>query len=668
MEKRKSVRWLLTILLIAIGWHFLFEGMVKLLTPEWSAVSYLKNATGPFKGFFGWIAENTILLKIANVVNVYGQIVIGILLIAGLFVRYAGLAGFLLLMMYYFSNPPFSPTSVGYGIEGHYMIIDKNLIEALTLLVLSFLPKSSFFGLQQLLHKGISANKQAKSEPAEKSSSGYPVSRREILQNMVSLPVLSLLFLSVFRLKKSGIDAISGATDFLMEDFVPEAVADQNSIYVPNIPMGEGKGIFPGRVVWVWDPEATNGECQNKTHNDAGIDFNIDDTWYMDKNNNQERIDQMLVDGLCSLTGKRNVEKAWQAIFKYHNHSRGKDNPFYVPGEKVFIKLNRTSAAWGWNDDYGRLGNWETLCSETSPHVVLSILRQLVNNVGVPEEDIFVGDPMTSIFNDEFEKYHNEFPGVKYMARTGSFRQRERIGECSEDQIFYSDLGSIMKAAGSDKVYQPLYESEYLISVPALKGHDAAGISLCTKNHFGTQARPKALHLHPGLNKQRKDGVVSIRGYGNYRVLVDLMGSRQTGTKNLIYLIDGLWSGGNWNGPPEKFHMAPFNNHWSSSLILSLDPVAIESVGFDFLRTEFSRPEHNYTYVAAEGTDDYLHQAADPGSWPEGIVYSPDGPGKKLASLGVHEHWNNPTQKLYSRDIGKKVGIEFIKVMRGEQT
>ena len=31
-----------------------------------------------------------------------------------------------------------------------------------------------------------------------------------------------------------------------------------NSIHVANAPIGEGKGIFPGRVVWVYDPNATN--------------------------------------------------------------------------------------------------------------------------------------------------------------------------------------------------------------------------------------------------------------------------------------------------------------------------------------------------------------------------------------------------------------------------
>ena len=63
--------------------------------------------------------------------------------------------------------------------------------------------------------------------------------------------------------------------------------------------------------------------------------------------------------------------------------------------------------------------------------------------------------------------------------------------------------------------------------------------------------------------------------------------------------------------------MSPFNNHWSSSLLLSFDPVAIESVALDILRTEFSRPEHTIAHISSYGVDDYLHQAADSGNWPK---------------------------------------------------
>ena len=35
---------------------------------------------------------------------------------------------------------------------------------------------------------------------------------------------------------------------------------------------------------------------------------------------------------------------------------------------------------------------------------------------------------------------------------------------------------------------------------------------------------------------------------------------------------------------------------------------------------------------------------------------------EKVTNLGVHEHWNNPVSKKYSRNLGKKEGIELVKV------
>jgi thiosulfate dehydrogenase [quinone] large subunit len=46
----------LTLLRVAIGWHFLFEGLSKLFTPAWSSADYLLLSNWIFAGFFHWIA------------------------------------------------------------------------------------------------------------------------------------------------------------------------------------------------------------------------------------------------------------------------------------------------------------------------------------------------------------------------------------------------------------------------------------------------------------------------------------------------------------------------------------------------------------------------------------------------------------------------------------
>jgi len=104
-----------------------------------------------------------------------------------------------------------------------------------------------------------------------------------------------------------------------------------------------------------------------------------------------------------------------------------------------------------------------------------------------------------------------------------------------------------------------------------------------------------------------------------------------------------------------------------SSIFVSLDPVAIESAGYDFLRAEYTSARGAGTYAQMDGVDDYLHQAADSNNWPAGIKYDPDNNGVHIASLGVHEHWNNAVDMKYSRNLNPTTGtgIELIEI---EQT
>jgi hypothetical protein len=148
-------------------------------------------------------------------------------------------------------------------------------------------------------------------------------------------------------------------------------------------------------------------------------------------------------------------------------------------------------------------------------------------------------------------------------------------------------------------------------------------------------------------------------------VQVDLLGHELLGKKNLFYLMDALWATDYELNQPLKWMMAPFNNDWMSSVFVSLDPIAIESVGYDFLRTEFTPARGAGTYVQMSGTDDYLHQAADTTQWAPGIRYDPENDGTVLGSLGVHEHWNDGIHKQYTRNLGIGNGIELLKWVDG---
>ena len=53
---------------------------------------------------------------------------------------------------------------------------------------------------------------------------------------------------------------------------------------------------------------------------------------------------------------------------------------------------------------------------------------------------------------------------------------------------------------------------------------------------------------------------------------------------------------------------------------------------------------------------------------PSGVIYDPEQDGTALISLGVHEHWNNETNKKYSRNLGIGNGIELIAITGNEVT
>ena len=144
------------------------------------------------------------------------------------------------------------------------------------------------------------------------------------------------------------------------------------------------------------------------------------------------------------------------------------------------------------------------------------------------------------------------------------------------------------------------------------------------------------------------------RSMAQYRPLVDLNGHQDMGGKTVLYLVDGIYGGKGWAGVPSKWALAPFNNNWPASLFVSMDEVAINSVGFDFLSQQWAD-----LALGNEGVQDYLHEMAQANSPLSGTFYDPERDGTRLASQGVHEHWNNATNKQYTRNLGSGNGIEL---------
>ena len=445
--------------------------------------------------------------------------------------------------------------------------------------------------------------------------------------------------------------AVSVGALWLAQSFTTEAtiLADEP---VVNVSVGVGKGIHPGRVVWVHDPNATDWQGTGNGH------------WWENRHTDQTVVDDMMGRAIRALSGEATNSTAWDSLFRHFNKERGKGSVGYTSGERIVVKVNFVGCIRIWSRDRVtsvadyNLRNADYM--NTSPQMIMVLLRQLVNEVGVKEADITVGDTLCYFPNEFYDICHDKFPHVRYLEYMGKFGRT--AAKPSSVPLHWSTPDAEGKA--TDHVPESYVQADYLINLANLKSHnDLAGITLCAKNHYGSLVRkparmPDHFDLHKDLPRVKP-------GMGHYRPLVDLMGHKHLGGKTLLYLIDGLYAGKHAKErAPRKWNMSPFGGDWTSSLFVSQDPVAIDSVGFDFLWSEWDDAPH------WSGTSDYLLEAAQANDPPSGTFYDPDRKGdvSRLQSLGVHERWNNPADKQYSRNLGTGNGIELVKLTEADNS
>lgn len=442
----------------------------------------------------------------------------------------------------------------------------------------------------------------------------------------------------------------TNANNNLIYDVLPDG---------PNHPMGVGMGIHPGRVVWEWNKYATDENCPNTS---------LSNCFFMQKNNNQDTINKMANNTIKKLSGQKTVKGGWDAIFKNFNQKKTGEATGYQPGETIFIKVNNGQAGWAIRASDLSVSE-STPIAETTPATILAYLTQLIDTCGVPQDKIYIGEPMTHLYKHLYDVLHAKYPNVKYLDKENKTSLgRTTISGWQKDAIIYSDNGTVMPTANSDALCNEMADANYMINMAALKAHARGGVTLCAKLHFGSHGIRTSgwdsFHLHDGLIATVDNDVLDrgVRGeYGMYRVLTDLIGHEKLGRNTVLFIVDGLWGGVEATDRGYKWKSAPFNNGWPNSLFVSQDEVAVESVCLDFLRAEALVNTAFKNRPLFPAVDDYLHQAADKANWAKGITYDPEGDGTEMpASLGVHEHWNNATDKQYSRNLGTGSGIELI--------
>lgn len=398
-------------------------------------------------------------------------------------------------------------------------------------------------------------------------------------------------------------------------------------------PIGDAKGIQPGRVTFIRDAGVAQWNGRNGH-------------WWDEGNIDQQKLDDMFSRSVRALTGTGSDSKAWKQLFRYFNKTHHGKTRGYRKGEHIVIKvnLNNTYSAADTDNDI-----------DQSPQNTIAILKQLVHAAKIPQEaitvyDATIGWKTRAIPKRLYDPVHKLFPKVRWMSAKGG----EGIDSAQwvQNAITYTapdvTLGNVLPKA--------VVEADYLINIALLKGHEITGVTLCAKNHFGSIPFPARYHNSTTVSQMKGQR-------GDYSAYVDLMGCPNLGGKTLLYIVDGIYGmQTNVGAPrPDRDKWKTFGGEWSSLLLMSLDPVAIECVGLDFLLAEYGdnlgfSGAPQFPKGSSRNCDNYLREAARGYNDRLG-AYRPNG--IPCGSLGVFEHWDNPTTRNYSRNTGKAEGIEL---------
>lgn len=383
-----------------------------------------------------------------------------------------------------------------------------------------------------------------------------------------------------------GVPLLTGFTGISSAFFL--GACDQSGSSAPVIPVPSRPHSFTNRVVTV--------------HNSAATTWANPDSGNPHERMNQTEISRMVEAGLLSLTGDETLAGAWRTLVPYKS------------GQRVAIKLNFNNTYTNdWNDD-----PWMNPYAE----LVNAVLEGLITS-GVPADRITLADP-SRIINDSFRS-RITVSGVRYVVRPGV----EIGGRASVSAASFvadgSPFASLSQAAPGDWiVIRPatvFADADHIINIPQLKGHGGASVTLGLKNHFGSVLFPSS-----GIGESSWHDYFYTWGsdYGglSYNLLADINANPVFRYKTRLVIGDGLL------GHPEINYVDPVS--WSSFaggppelLFFGVDPVAVDSVMFDFLQAECAAAS------LAPRNDDILHYAASVG-------------------LGVHEHWDNAGSKFYT--------------------
>ncbi len=351
---------------------------------------------------------------------------------------------------------------------------------------------------------------------------------------------------------------------------------------------GTPRGIYPGRVAWVYNPNAALWTGSGN---------------YWDPSvNPQAEYNKSFNAGIAALSGGTSVADSWDRIFHWFNDSHGRPGTGYKAGDIIAIKINQNNSPEP-AADHGNAMN-------SNPQTSVAVPTSLVK-AGVPQEDIWIGDPSRAVTDNVFNAIHSAFPKVKVVDYYGN---NGRVTTGATDGVFPNNDVKDAEATC-------FYTARYIVNTPLMKGHVGQMITFGAKNLYG---------LNGILPHWREN-----KGHPHDSALTAYMTNANFGGKVVLWCMDAMYPSPDLDGAPfNGVPLAPFNGRQMSSFIMSLDGVAEECVSYDFWSTITGR----------SGGNEYMTLAASAGA-------------------GVADHWNNPTAKQYGRNLDpNSAGIELVLV------
>jgi hypothetical protein len=299
--------------------------------------------------------------------------------------------------------------------------------------------------------------------------------------------------------------------------------------------------------------------------------------WYgSDSFVNQSRLDDMIKEGLKSLTGQSTESAAWNQII-----------PSYVSGNIISIKMNENNGGSGGN------------VIDPLPQLLKALVKGLKVR-GIAESDIWFIEPSISIDDRVAQPVKAAYPGVTFYGAYATAYSSAVTFNSSDPTLTVSHGDPNIS---NSKLPDQLGSSTYLIHMPIIKAHGIAGVTLTYKNLIGLFQRSTIPKFHNYFFNTSNNP------------LVEIYAKNHVGGKTCLIIGDGIY--GNWVNnytAPSKWNV--FGNDWPKRVFLGTDPVAIDCVMYDFLDWQNDRTSQHETYIvqaetAGQGTRDHWNNPTE---------------------------------------------------------